>query len=233
MRLESAVKLPKKALSLVVGLVALAVGSTVYAQDEAPEEAAAVTADSSSPEASFNRELLTIEEEVNGLKERVFRSKATLQLLKEIVIQGATTGSSATIWHVNELGKSYTLESISYFLDGQGRFSKSDPGGSLDASREFKVFEGAVPPGEHNVTVNVKLRGSGFGIFKYVEKYEINFKANTSFVAEEGKSCQVRVVLEKRKGIGQSFTERPNVNFDTRCVRMQASEGAEGTQGAQ
>lgn len=229
-------KLSKKALSLVMGLVALAVGSTVHAQDEADAGAATASAEpaaSASPDQSFNRELLTIEEEVNGLKERVFRSKATLQLLKEIVIQGATTGSSATIWHVNELGKSYTVESISYFLDGQGRFSKSDASGSLDDSNEFKVFEGAVPPGEHNVTVNVKLRGSGYGIFKYVEKYEINFKANTSFVAEEGKSCQVRVVLEKRKGIGQSFTERPNVNFDTRCVRMQSTEGAEGTQDGQ
>ena len=37
--------------------------------------------------ADFNRELLTIEERVNSLKERVFRSKATLQLLKEIVVR--------------------------------------------------------------------------------------------------------------------------------------------------
>ena len=34
-----------------------------------------------------------VEEQVDGLKERVFRSKATLQLLKEIVIQGASTGA--------------------------------------------------------------------------------------------------------------------------------------------
>ena len=45
--------------------------------------------------ADFNRELLTIEEQVNSLKERVFRSKATLQLLKEIVVQEALPAPGA------------------------------------------------------------------------------------------------------------------------------------------
>ena len=59
--------------------------------------------------ADFNRELLTIEEQVNSPKERVFRSKATLQLLKEIVVQGTSSGSRSSITHVNKLGRSYTI----------------------------------------------------------------------------------------------------------------------------
>lgn len=220
---------------LAAGLFLLTIGSTVRAQAPA-DDAGGATADSSAASgdssaasgqesagssSEFNREMRSIEEEVNGLKERVFRSKATLQLLKEVVIQGASSGANATIWHINKLGNSYTVESISYFLDGQSKFSKTDPAGSIDESKEFKVFEGAVPPGDHNLTVNVRLRGNGYGIFKYVEKYQVNFKANSTFNAEEGRSCQVRVVLEKQRGLGKSFTERPNINFETRCTRQE------------
>lgn len=194
------------ALGLLLGLS----GPAAMAQDEATE----------AQEADYNRELRSVEEQVHGLKERVFRSKATLQLLREIVVQGSSTGARAAVWHVNKLGNAYTLESVAYYLDGQGKFSKADPTGELDDKREFKVFDGAVPPGNHQLTVNMRLRGSGFGIFSYVKDYTFNVQSSTTFAAEEGKSCTVRVVANERKGIGRSFTERPNVTFETRCVRL-------------
>lgn len=175
--------------------------------------------------ADFGQELLTIEEEVSAIKEQVFRSKATLQLLREIVVQGSAEGSQATIWHVNRLGSGYTLESVAYFLDGRGQFAKSDPTGALDEQREFKVFEQALPPGSHNLTVNMKLRGNGFGVFSYVQDYTFNVQSSTAFVAEEGKSCQVRVIANERSGFGRSFTERPNVTFETRCIRTSDTNG--------
>jgi hypothetical protein len=194
--------------------LSLLLGSILFSPAVRAEEAEVVES------AEFNRELLTVEEKVHALKERVFRSKATLQLLKEIVVQGSAEGARATIWHENRLGASYRLESLSYYLDGQGKFSKSDPTGGLDAMKEFKVFEGAVPPGNHNLTVAMKLRGSGLGVFSYVENYNFNVQSSTAFVAEEGKSCSVRVIANERRGIGRSFTERPNVTFETRCIRL-------------
>ncbi len=208
------------------------------AGDEAPAAAHVPTGESAAaPEAApaedgdqgeqFDKELLTIEEQVHSLKEQVFRSKATLQLLKEIVVQASSAGSRATIWHVNKLGRGYTIESVAYYLDGQGKFSKADPKGGLDEMDEFKVFEGALPPGQHNLTVNMQLRGNGFGIFSYVKDYTFNVQASTAFNAEEGKSCTVRVVADERKGIGRSFVERPNVRFETQCIRLTDSESAE------
>ena len=68
------------------------------ADDEAPESAMVETPATASEgddepapiqiTGEFRRELRTVEGEVNHLKERVFRSKATLQLLKELVIEG-------------------------------------------------------------------------------------------------------------------------------------------------
>jgi hypothetical protein len=207
-------------LVLIAG--GLLVASTISSAQQDPAEDDAVAADETTEEnsADFNQELLSIEEEVSSLKEQVFRSKATLQLLKEIVVQGTSEGSKATIWHVNKLGSGYTLESVAYFLDGRGQFAKSDPTGVLDEQREFKVYDGALPPGNHNLTVNMKLRGNGFGVFSYVKNYTFNVQSSTSFTAEEGKNCQVRVVANERKGIGRSFTERPNVSFETRCIRL-------------
>jgi hypothetical protein len=168
----------------------------------------------------FNKRLLTVEEDVNSLKERVFRSKATLQLLREIVIQGSSSGSRAVLWHVNTLGPTYTIESISYYLDGQSVYAKADPTGSLDAAEELKVWEGAIPPGNHNLTVNLVLRGNGFGVFKYVEGYTFRVQSSYAFVADDGHISNVRVIVDERKGIARSFVERPNVEYDVKSVRL-------------
>jgi hypothetical protein len=172
----------------------------------------------------FNRELLNVEEQVDGLKERVFRSKATLQLLKEIVIQGASSGSRATVWHENRLGSGFKLESVTYLLDGQSKFSKSDPNGSLDQTREFKISEGAIPPGSHNLSVSFKVRPTGFGIFSYARNYEIDVRSNYAFEAELGKACTVRSVLTDKGGVANSFEERAKVDFQLKCERISDAE---------
>ena len=200
----------------------VATAAILFGGHPAFAEGGAESADGVAAEASvdFSHELLTIEEQVNSLKERVFRSKATLQLLKEIVVQGSSSGSRSSIVHLNKLGGSYKVESVSYYLDGQGKFSRVDTTGALDKQKQLRIFEGPIPPGNHNLTVHIKLRGNGFGIFSYVSNYVFNVQASTAFVAEDGKSCKVRSILDERGGIGRSFTERPSVRFETSCVRL-------------
>ncbi len=199
-----------------------------WAQDTAPSTPTPLTADATPPATadsaapaadpqSFDLELRTMEEDVNALKEQVFRSKAILQLLKEIVVQGSSTGSRATIWHVDKLGAAYRIESVSYYLDGQGRFSQADTNGDLNATKELEVWDGAIPPGTHTLSATIKVRGNGMGLFSYVEDYTFTVQASDNFEAEEGKSCQVRTLIGQRKGIARSFTERVNVTFETRC----------------
>lgn len=170
--------------------------------------------------ADFNRELLSVEQQVDALKERVFRSKATLQLLKEIVIEGSSSGARAAIWHVNRLSSAFRLESLQYLLDGQSKFSKSDPAGSLDAAREFKIHDGALPPGNHNLSVDLKIRPTGGGVFTYAKDYEINVRSNYAFAAELGKACTVRAIVSDRGGGVNSFEERAKVDFELKCERV-------------
>jgi len=221
----------KIALTLLVAIVGLNSGG-LLAQDavdveaveaSAPVEATEAEAEEEVPDDVSNdylRELLTLEEEVNDLKESVFRSKATLQLLKEIVVEGSTTGSRVALWHVNDLGNSYNVVSVTYFLNGQPIFTRTDENGELDNSEEIKIWEGALPPGSHGITVNAVLRGNGFGVFSYVEDYTFNVRSSYTFNAEDNHLSTVRVLIDERSGIGRSFIERPQVEYEVQSTRL-------------
>ena len=188
------------------------------------DEATEAAAEQFVTDPQFGRRLGTMEEHVNTLKEQVFRSKATLQLLKEIVIQGGSAGPRSTLSHVNDLGPSYRLESIAYYLDGQSIFAKADPGGSLDSAKELKVWDGAIPPGSHNLTVNMVLKGNGFGVFDYVDGYTFKVQSSYAFAAEEGQATQVRVVVDEKRGLGVGFKDRPSVEYDLQTIQLVEEE---------
>lgn len=178
-------------------------------------ESADAPVDAEAAASEFFRELRTVEEEVGNLRERVFRSKATLQLLREMVALGAASGSRVALYHVNRLGNAYSMESAQYFLDGRNVYTKVDPGGSLDTLREFQVHDQAVPPGTHNVQVNLVLRGKGFGLFSYLRTYQFKVQSSYAFRVEEGRTTLVRVVTAAKGGL-KNFVERPNIQYEAR-----------------
>lgn len=175
-------------------------------------------------QTQFNRELLSVEEQVNRLKEQVFRSKATLQLLAEIVAQGTGTGSRASISHVNELGRSYKIESLSYYLDGQSRYARTAADGGLDGVDEIKIFDGPIQAGTHTLSVTMQLQGSS-GVFSYVDQIGFNVQSSASFEVKDGDTCAIRVEADEHGGLSRSFTERPDIAFDIRCTRSMDDAG--------
>lgn len=217
-------------LALLLFFGALSARSA-QAQDEPNDATSAVDSEAAADEegtepseedlaSKYSRELQTVEEDVNHLKERVFRSKATLQLLKELVIEGATIGSRVMIWHINKMSGGYTMESIQYFLDGKNIFTKVDPGGDLDRQTDFKVHEQTVPPGNHNIQVHIVLRGSGFGIFSYLRTYQFKVQSSYSFKVEDGKVTIVRVIANERGGLRKTFVDRPSVQYEERAESL-------------
>jgi len=220
----------------LVGFAGLLLASDGYAQDgeetptEEATEAPVTETEAPPPEVDVNPEfgsrLGTMEEHVNTLKEQVFRSKATLQLLKEIVIQGGSAGARSTIKHINGLGPSYRLESVAYYLDGQSIYAKADPGGSLDSAKELMVWDGAIPPGSHNLTVNMVLKGNGFGVFNYVDGYTFKVQSSYAFTADEGQATTLNVEINEKKGFGVGFAERPTVEYELQTIDLvEDSEG--------
>ncbi|MCA9542585.1 MAG: dihydrolipoamide acetyltransferase, partial [Myxococcales bacterium] len=154
-----------------------------------------------------------------GLKEDVFRSKARLLLLRETVLHGMVSGARGILYHVNELGGEYVIESITYFLDGSKIFSRADTSGELARKKEIKFFDGGLPAGNHQVSANVVLRGNGFGIFSYLNQYTLKVQGSYSFIAQEGKVTRLRIIIYERGGLRQDFTDRPYFRYEVQTDR--------------
>lgn len=181
---------------------------------------------SGATDESIARDLKAVEANVNALKEKVFRSKARLLLLEEKVIQGATAGARAILTHVNDLGPAFVLESVTCFFDGTNVFEQSDPSGEFSKKKEIKIFEGNIPPGNHTITVNMVVRGNGSGAFPYLKDYSFKGQNSYSFVAEDGKSSSVRIVVLKKGGPLAGFEEGPEIRFDLATEKTAAAGGA-------
>lgn len=163
----------------------------------------------------YARELRTVEEDVKRLKERVFRSKATLQLLKEIIVEGAGMGSRVVLWHVNKLGPAYTIDQVTYFLDGKSVFSRSaEIDGDIDSLREARVHEQTIPPGVHALQVQMVLRGNGLGVFSYLETYSFKVQSSYQFEVKDGEMTTLRVMANERSGFARTFVDRPTVQYE-------------------
>jgi hypothetical protein len=165
-----------------------------------------------------------LEERVNDLKEKIFRSKARLMLLRETVLNGMIAGAKATIVHRNQMGGAFVLESASYALDGAPIYNKTDNSGDLSGKEQIELFNNSIVPGNHNLTVNLVYHGSGFGIFSYFAGYKFKIKSSYAFTAEEGKITTVKAVAYEKGGFTTDLKDRPALRYDV-DVKADASSG--------
>ncbi len=177
--------------------------------------AAAAPAAAQTADEQVDLKVKTLEERVNDLKEKIFRTKARLMNLQEMVIGGdITTGAKAVLFHRNEMGSSFVLESAAYALDGAPVYTKVDQDGDLDKREEFEIFNGRIVPGNHQVSVKLTYRGHGFGVFSYLEGYKFKVQSSYTFNAEAGKVTNVKVVGFERGGITTELKDRPAIRYD-------------------
>ncbi len=177
--------------------------------------AAAAKAGAQTADEAFTTRVKTLEENVVDLKEKIFRTKARLLLLQETVLGGdLSTGARAVIFHRNEMGSAFVLESVAYALDGAPVFTKVDVNGDLDKREEFEIFNGRIVPGNHQIAVRMVYRGSGYGIFSYLEGYKFKLQSNQTFNAEGAKVTTVKVVGYEKGGITADIKDRPGIRYD-------------------
>jgi len=172
---------------------------------------------------AFSTRVKTLEEQVVDLKEKIFRTKARLLLLQETVLGGdLSSGARAVIFHRNEMGSQFVLESVAYALDGAPIFTKVDTNGDLDRREEFEIFNGRIVPGNHQIAVRMVYRGHGFGIFSYLEGYKFKLQSNQTFNAEAGKVTTVKVVGFEKGGITADIKDKPAIRYDITTAKDQA-----------
>jgi hypothetical protein len=192
----------------------------------APADAtsAAAASGGGADSGAYTVRLRSLEKNVNELKEQIFRTKARLNLLKETVLGGVIGASRAVIRHKNEMGSSFRLVKAAYALDGVQIYSKSDDTGRLAEMQEFDVYNGAIQPGSHTLSVVLLYQGNGFGVFSYLKGYKFTVKSSHSFVAAESKSTNITVVGYEKGNITTQLSDKPAVDF--RVNVMAAGEGA-------
>jgi hypothetical protein len=198
------------------------------AQEPAAVSTPAATASESTPagksprtaEESFNTRVRTLEEQVVDLKEKIFRSKARLQLLQETVLGGdLSTGARAVLFHRNEMGNSFVLESVAYALDGAPIFTRTDENADLSKREELEIFNGRIVPGQHQLAVKLVYKGHGYGVFSYLEDYRFKVQSSYTFNADPGKVTTVRVVGFEKGGLTTDLQDRPAVRYDIESSR--------------
>jgi hypothetical protein len=223
----------RKAFASVVCMtLGLLLSSELYAQDAKKETAPEAKPPEAKPEpapepaptgGSYQVQLRGLEQRVNELKERIFRSKARLNLLKETVLHGVIAGSRALIVHKNEMGSSFRLIKLVYAIDGAQIYAKADDSGSLDEKREFEIFNGSIVPGNHTISVQMIFRGHGYGIFSYLKGYKFTVRSSHTFTAGEGRQTGITVKAYEKGNITTELKDRPAIKFD---VNLFASGGA-------
>jgi hypothetical protein len=173
-------------------------------------------------EGGYTVRLRSLERNVSDLKEQVFRVKARLNLLKETVLGGVIGASRCVIRHKNEMGSQFRLIKAVYALDGVQILSKADDTGRLAEMTEFDIYNGAIQPGSHTLTVQLVYQGYGYGVFSYLKNYKFNVRSSNTFVAGDGKATIVTVVGYEKGSITTNMEEKPAVQFKVSLMAPEA-----------
>jgi hypothetical protein len=187
-----------------------------------PEATPAPGAPPGTTEGGYNVRLRSLERNVSDLKEQVFRVKARLNLLKETVLGGVIGASRCVIRHKNEMGSQFRLIKAVYALDGVQILSKADDTGRLAEMTEFDIYNGAIQPGSHTITVQLVYQGYGYGVFSYLKNYKFNVRSSNTFVAGDGKATIVTVVGYEKGSITTNMEEKPSVEFRVNLMAPEA-----------
>ena len=184
-----------------------------------PEPPAPAAAPAETPKADGNSvRLREIEERVADLKEKIYRSKSRLVLLREQILHNVIAEAKGIIVHRNEMGSAFSLEQVLYYLDGNKIYYQDNKSGSLDEHREFEIFSGNLMPGNHLISVEMVYRGSG-GMFSYVDGYRFKLKSNYTFYATKGRITRVAIVGHERGGLTTSMEDKPYVSYEVQQFR--------------
>ena len=168
-----------------------------------------------SGDAAYRSKILELQGRVNNLKEKIFRTKTRLAILKENVLSKTIAGAEGRLVHKNDMGASYVLEKIVYSLDGTPIFSRVDLDGGLDERDEIELFNGPLVPGSHTLSVMMVYRGNGFGVFSYLKGYVYTLRSSHTFHAEEGKRINLKTIAYEKGSITTDHRDRPDIRFES------------------
>jgi len=162
---------------------------------------------------AYEYRLRELEEKVVSLKEKVFRSKTRLMLLKERLLNDVIAEAKVILMHRNDMGSNFKAMSALYFLDGEKIYFADENSKVLEGSDDLELFNQSLAPGNHVLSVEMVYRGDS-SLFAYLKDYEFKLRASYTFYATKGKITAVRSIGYQRGDITWDLRERPSINFE-------------------
>ncbi len=163
----------------------------------------------------YDYRLRELEERIVGMKERIFKTKTRLLLLRERILNDVIAEAKAVIMHRNEMGPSFKLVRLIYHLDGEKIYYQDKSSGTLATKKQFEIYSANVLPGDHILSVEMVYRGDS-SVFTYLKDYLFKLRANFTFYATKGKITNVQAIGFKKGDITWELTKRPSIKFRVR-----------------
>jgi hypothetical protein len=200
--------------------VLLLVPAVAQAQEAAPVAAPPVAPTSApSPEGDrilkdHQQQLLTFQQRLDQLASKLTIAEGKLDGLKQTVLAGVSSGTRAVVIHQNDMAENFVLERAEYLLDGGVLLDKENTDGSLDRIKRFEIFNGALPPGQHEINVNLVFRGSSFGSYTYLAGYKFKVESRYVMTCVDGRLNQLTIVTHEKADATAETKDRMAVRYD-------------------
>lgn len=187
------------------------------AEEPAAEEPAAEEPATEEPAAEAldkgQYKIPDIVKKIKALQKKIKQSQQRMDDVVSIVLNTSETkGARAILALENKMSGSFVLIQAVVNLDGAPIFKKTDDDGLLEGG-EMEVFNGAILPGEHTLSVLLVYRGAGYGIFSYLKGYRFKVRSSHKFKVKEGKGVKLTVVGYEKGDEETKMENRPAVKY--------------------
>lgn len=176
--------------------------------------------------ATYAVRLRDLESRVDELKNKIRNSHTRLALLSETVMSGGGAGSRAEVTLRNEMSNAFKLIRALVVMDGSVQYNRQDETGALADQKEIPIFNGSVPPGDHNVTISLTFQGNGYGVFSYLRAYKFEVKNSHAFTAVEGKTMALTITAFEKGGVTTPLDQRPSIEWTEKVQALGAGAPA-------
>jgi len=124
----------------------------------------------------------------NELKERLFRSKARINLLRETVLHGVIAGARLSIEQINSLKSKTQLTKVTYDLNNKNLLDSVNTNLRLNDLKKIYILDGSILPGKY--TLDVK-----YEYFSMKNRRLRKGNATRSFSINAGQSMKIKAEL--------------------------------------
>jgi hypothetical protein len=184
-------------------------------------------------EQTYDLRVRELETRIDDLKDRVFRSKSRIVLLRETLLGGKLAGSAAIIRHTDELGSGFKLVRATYILNGKSIYNKFDEDkGLLPEDRQLEIFNGAMSPSSHFLDVTLVYKGDS-SVLPYFKGYTFTLSDRCPFEVEQGLTTIVDVTPFEGGDATTSVEDRPRLKCKVTKTTIDAATKGVATEEAQ